>query len=261
MEWLSKWKAIIQTPPFSLPFNISGSFFIPPNARTPPYLAIHHIHYLIPPVLPFFLHSHFSQCSSAFIISAFYSFAFNLLFHLALSLHPMCSLTCHSTFLLPSTIFYSPLSSHSYCFSFYFFIWEPLTELVTKALYDWAHLHIPYFCFEVSTSCVLVIKLVKCVAESKSSRRIGAIICPVQRSFGNRQCVLLFQSFEANVFVVVCSDSFHDLCCMSCHTASPLSVLSLTTVFLLMKQKSQKLHTGQKLLELFSIWLQAADRQ
>lgn len=52
MEWLSKWKAIIQTPPSPLPFNIFlfSPFQIPPNALAPPSQAIHHARDLIPPV-------------------------------------------------------------------------------------------------------------------------------------------------------------------------------------------------------------------
>ncbi len=60
----------------------------------------------------------------------------------------------------------------------------------------------------------------------------------------DRQCVLLVKSFNLNVFVIASSISFHDLCCMSCCAASPLSLLSLTAVFTLMKQKSQKLYNA-----------------
>lgn len=58
----------------------------------------------------------------------------------------------------------------------------------------------------------------------------------------NKECVLLVKSFKPIVFVIASSNSFRDLCCMSCRAASPLSLPSLTVVFILMKQKSQKLY-------------------
>lgn len=79
----------------------------------------------------------------------------------------------------------------------------------------------------------------------------------------SRQCALLVKSFNPNVSLILCSESFHDLCCMSCHPPPPL-VFGVThhCVPSNEAEKSEALEqSGQKPLELFSVWLQAADRQ
>lgn len=115
----------------------------------------------------------------------------------------LCPLTCQYTFFLLSTVFYSPLFSHSCCFSFDFFIYtllsrKPSTELVTKALYEWEHLYTSYFYFEVSGNCVLVIQPA-CVVESShwpnwSNNLPGSkelpYLCWVKRNTGNVSCWL-----------------------------------------------------------------------
>lgn len=155
MEWLSKWKAITQTSPFPLPFNISGSFLflVPLTAHTSPSQAIHHICHLIPPVLSFL---------------ASLPVPHNVL--LPSSSQPFYALFCLSSVQGPLSQYLSlfPLSRHtlstfrchfpSFFMSFFFFLhlhlWsrltrERLTELnwSQKDPYKWEHLRSSHFYF------------------------------------------------------------------------------------------------------------------
>lgn len=158
MEWLSKWKAIIQTSPFPLPFNISGSFLflVPLTAHTSTSQAIHHIRHLIPPVLSFLApllvpHNVLLPSSS----QPFYA-----LFCLSSVQVPPFPrpFTCQNALSVLSAI----LSLYSFCRSFASSSilstrngatnW---TQLVTKGLYEWEHLCSSHCYFEISANCVL----------------------------------------------------------------------------------------------------------
>lgn len=156
MEWLSKWKAIIQTSPFPLPFNISGSFLflVPLTAHTSTSQAIHHIRHLIPPVLSFLApvlvpHNVLLPSSSQPFYALFLPF---------ISPSPSISSTCQNALSVLSAI----PSLHSFCRSFASSsILSPRngatnwTQLVTKGLYEWEHLCSSHFYFEISANCVL----------------------------------------------------------------------------------------------------------
>lgn len=159
MEWLSKWKAIIQAPPFPLPFNISAPP-VPPTAHTPPSQAIHHIHHLIPPVLPFLPsllvpHNVLLPWSSQPFMPSSLGSPF-----ISPCLSILCPFTCQNTPALLFAVFYFslfPFLLPLFCIFIYTLrAREPLTELVTKALYEWEHLCTSYFYFEVSANCALI---------------------------------------------------------------------------------------------------------
>lgn len=104
----SKWRDYpnerqLSKPHPSLQPSISLGYFIPPNARASPSQAIHHIHYLIPPALPFFL-------------LFFFLIMFSSLHHLNLFIPS--SLTF--TFIFPSLP--SPVKTHPSHFLPFFFI-------------------------------------------------------------------------------------------------------------------------------------------
>lgn len=140
---------------------------VPPTAHTPPSQTIHHIHHLIPPVLPFLpflLVPHnvlLPSSSQPFMPSSLGSPFINPCLSIS------CPFTCQNTPALLFAVFYFSLFSHSCCLSFCIFIYslcarEPLTELVTKALYEWEHLCTSYFYFEVNANCALIFTTCVC---------------------------------------------------------------------------------------------------
>lgn len=175
MEWLSKWKAITQTSPFPLPFNISGSFLflVPLTAHTSPSQAIHHIRHLIPPVLSFL---------ASLLVPH------NVL--LPSSSQPLYALFCLSSVQVPPFPHPFPcqnalsvLSAIPYDFFFASssMLWTHKgatnwTQLVTKDLSKREHLCCSHFYFEISAYCVLT--FITRVWLKAHSGKIAPIIFP-----------------------------------------------------------------------------------
>lgn len=198
-----------------------------------------------------------SKCSPAFIISTFYALFFRLPFYQSMSFHFMSHhLSKHAGPAFCRLLFLSlfsfllPLFLHLHLYSPH------------KGAINWTGHKGPlwmgtlmHFLFLFWGQCQLCLDFYNLSVWLKAhTGQIGPIIFPCFKRASitmlgeacSRQYVLLVKSWEANVFVMLCSDSFCDLCCMSCRAVPPpppppSSLLSLTAVFFLMKQKSQKL--------------------